>query len=83
MRRGLIIFKIRPYETNAVKGEVRRLKMNFFRIMKISVAIFFAFQVLDDFAAGQLNTRIPMGQSETFPIIHARKSISFTFYTFV
>jgi uncharacterized membrane protein (DUF485 family) len=51
--------------------------------MKIFVVIFFAFQVLDDFAAGQLNTMIPIGQSETFPIIHACKSICFTFYTVV
>jgi hypothetical protein len=30
---------------------------------------FLVFQMLDDFTAAQLNTMIPMGQSETFPII--------------
>ena len=70
-------------EQTQLKFEIHRFNMNFFRIMKISFAIFFVFQVLDDFAAGQLNTVVPIGQSGAFPIIHARKSIRFTFYTFV
>jgi hypothetical protein len=36
---------------------------------------FLVFQMPDDFTAAQLNNMIPMAQSETFPIIHARKSI--------
>ena len=70
-------------EQTQLKVEIHRFNMNFIRVMKISLAIFFVFQVLDDFAAGQLNTVVPIGQSGAFPVIHARKLIRFTFYTFV
>ena len=57
-------------EQTQLKFEIHLFNMNFFRIMKISLAIFFVFQVLDDFAAGQLNTVVPIGQSGAFPVIY-------------
>jgi hypothetical protein len=72
MKQGRITFI--PSGTQ-LKVKIHLFNMKFFRIIKISLWIFLVFQMLDDFTAAQLNTMIPMGQSETFPIIHARKSI--------
>jgi hypothetical protein len=51
--------------------------------MKVSLAIFFVLQVLDDFAAGQQYIMVSTDGPEQFPIIHARKSICVYFYKFV
>jgi hypothetical protein len=46
--------------------------MKFFCIMKISLAIFFVFQVMDDFTAGQHYIMVSTNGPEQFPIIQAR-----------
>ena len=75
MKQGRIHWHLSHMSGTQLKVKIHRFNMKFFRIIKISLWIFLVFQMLDDFTAAQLNTMIPMGQSETFPIIHARKSI--------
>jgi hypothetical protein len=81
--RGTVILYSTHAEQTKLKVEIHHFNMKFFRIMKVSLAIFFVFQVLDDFAAGQHNIMVSTNGPEQFPIIRARKSICFSFYNFV